>query len=184
MKTLVKYFITKLYREILFFFFSTPIHLCFCTWCYSQKCGGGGYGDGHIHGTRQGIVYFFSFTGLANFPDSTSNTLNLKIAFYLNGYYLSTAEVGESNTVQQSSSLTMQSHAEYAKGRSSLVGRLHQACTCGTAIITAPISLVSYCTKKCLSRFNRLPISPIMTTRFLRHLTSDSTPHLLPTLLL
>lgn len=53
-------------------------------------------------------VYFFSFTGLASFPDSSSKTLNLKIAFYLNGSYLSTAEVGEANTVQQSSSLTMQ----------------------------------------------------------------------------
>ncbi len=60
-------------------------------------------------------VYFFSFTGLAGFS-STSQATALKIAFYLNGNYLSTAEVGEANTPGHSSTLTMQSTLNMQKG--------------------------------------------------------------------
>lgn len=60
-------------------------------------------------------VYFFSFTGLAGFS-STSEAKGLKIAFYFNDNYLSTAEVGEANTPSHSSSLTMQSTLSMQKG--------------------------------------------------------------------
>jgi hypothetical protein len=52
---------------------------------------------------------------LAGFS-STSQTKGLKIAFYLNGNYLSTAEVGEANTPGHSSTLTMQSTLSMQKG--------------------------------------------------------------------
>lgn len=64
----------------------------------------------HVQG-----VYFFSFTGLAGFS-STSQTKGLKIAFYLNGNYLRTAEMGEANTPGHSSTLTMQSTLSMQKG--------------------------------------------------------------------
>jgi hypothetical protein len=61
-------------------------------------------------------VYFFSFTGLAGFPSSTGQNVHLKIAFYLNGSYLSTAEVAEANTPGHSSTLTMQSTLNMQRG--------------------------------------------------------------------
>lgn len=105
----------------------------------------------HVQG-----VYFFSFTGLAGFS-STSQTKGLKIAFYLNGNYLRTAEVGEANTPGHSSTLTMQSTLSMQKGDIKYgcrFGPFHPVSHCGTAIITIIISLVFFCTKKCLSRFN------------------------------
>jgi hypothetical protein len=61
-------------------------------------------------------IYFFSFTGVATFPASSSK-VNLYIFLYLNGGYVGTGYVEEANTVTgQSSPLTMQSTLILKKG--------------------------------------------------------------------
>lgn len=65
-------------------------------------------------------VYFFSFAGLAGFPSSTGQNVHLKIAFYLNGSYLSTAEVAEANTVGHTAELIVQSTLSMQKGDRSI----------------------------------------------------------------
>jgi hypothetical protein len=99
---------------------------------------------------------FLFFQGLAGFPSSTGQNVHLKIAFYLNGSYLSTAEVAEANTPGHSSTLTMQSTLNMQRGDQIWLQILsiHQVSDCGTTIITIIISLVFFCTKKCLSCFN------------------------------
>ncbi|EFX79641.1 hypothetical protein DAPPUDRAFT_244756 [Daphnia pulex] len=61
-------------------------------------------------------IYFFSFTGVATFPASSSK-VNLYVFLYLNGGYVGTGYVEEANTVTgQSSPLTMQSTLILKKG--------------------------------------------------------------------
>ena len=55
---------------------------------------------------RNGI-YFFSFTGLAGFPISSS-VVGLQVGFYLNGNRIATSLVQETNTVGHHSPLTLQ----------------------------------------------------------------------------
>ncbi len=62
-------------------------------------------------------IYFFSFTGLARFPASSSSRVVLGVALYLNGYYIGVGYVEEANTVNgQESPLTLQSTLKLKKG--------------------------------------------------------------------
>ena len=70
---------------------------------------------GKFTAPRPGI-YFFSFTGLANFPASSS-LLQLGVGLYLNGGRIATGWVEEANTVDtQDSPLTIQSTLNLKKG--------------------------------------------------------------------
>jgi hypothetical protein len=61
-------------------------------------------------------IYFFSFTGLAQFPDSSSR-LYLGVGLFLNEGYIGLAEVDEAKTVAgQFSPLTIQSTLNFKKG--------------------------------------------------------------------
>jgi hypothetical protein len=64
---------------------------------------------------RQGI-YFFSFTGLVNFPVSPS-LVYLRVSLYLNGDYIGAGYVSEGNTItDQLSPLTLQSTLNLKSG--------------------------------------------------------------------
>ncbi len=61
-------------------------------------------------------IYFFSFTGLANFPASSSEVY-LGVSLYLNGGRIGSGYVEEANTVNgQESPLTLQSTLNLKKG--------------------------------------------------------------------
>ncbi len=61
-------------------------------------------------------IYFFSFTGLAKFPASSSRVI-LGVPLYLNGGLIGSGYVSESNTVDyQNSPLTLQSTLNLKKG--------------------------------------------------------------------
>jgi hypothetical protein len=61
-------------------------------------------------------IYFFSFTGLAEFPASSSSVL-LSVGLYLNGGIIGLGYVEEANTVaDQLSPLTLQSTLNLKKG--------------------------------------------------------------------
>jgi hypothetical protein len=61
-------------------------------------------------------IYFFSFTGLAGFPASSSR-LYLLVDFYLNGGLIGVADVQEANTASgQYSQLTAQMTLNLKKG--------------------------------------------------------------------
>jgi hypothetical protein len=65
--------------------------------------------SGRFTAPRSGI-YFFSFTGLADFPSSSSIGVYLKVDLYLNGRPIGSGRVEEANTVsQQWSPLIVQS---------------------------------------------------------------------------
>jgi hypothetical protein len=71
--------------------------------------------SGKFTAPRPGI-YFFSFTGLADFPVSSSR-VELGVSLYLNGGRIGVGEVEDSNTVAyQSSPLTLQSMLNLKKG--------------------------------------------------------------------
>ncbi len=70
--------------------------------------------SGKFTAPRPGI-YFFSFTGLAEFPASSS-LVRLGVSFYLNGVKIGTGYVAEANTPGQSSPLTLQSTLNLKKG--------------------------------------------------------------------
>ena len=62
-------------------------------------------------------IYFFSFTGLANFPGSSSFLVQLSVGLYLNGGLIGTGYVEESNNnAWQHSPLTVQSTLNLKKG--------------------------------------------------------------------
>ena len=70
---------------------------------------------GKFTAPRNGI-YFFSFTGLAGFPASTSK-VSLDVHLYLNGGRIGVSYVSEANTVNyQLSPLTLQSTLNLKKG--------------------------------------------------------------------
>ncbi len=60
-------------------------------------------------------IYFFSFTGLASFPSSSSRVY-LGIGLILNGGLIGTGYVAEENTPGQYSLLTLQSTLKLKKG--------------------------------------------------------------------
>ncbi len=61
-------------------------------------------------------IFFFSFTGLAQFPASSSRVV-LGVSLYLNGGRIGVGEVDESNNVAyQRSPLTLQSTLNLKKG--------------------------------------------------------------------
>ncbi len=61
-------------------------------------------------------IYFFSFTGNANFPASSSYVY-LQVSLYLNGGRIASGRVEEANTVDyQDSPLTLQSTLNLKKG--------------------------------------------------------------------
>jgi hypothetical protein len=61
-------------------------------------------------------IYFFSFTGLANFPYSSS-VVYFGVGLYLNGVRIGLGYVEEANTAAgQSSPLTLQSTQDLKKG--------------------------------------------------------------------
>ena len=63
------------------------------------------------------VMYFFSFTGLAGFPASSSYRVYLEVGLYLNGNYIGAGYVEESNNVaNQWSPLTIQSTLSLKKG--------------------------------------------------------------------
>jgi hypothetical protein len=62
-------------------------------------------------------IYFFSFTGLAGFPESSSDSIYLGVGLYLNGVRIGAGWVEELNTVAgQSSPLTVQSTLKLNSG--------------------------------------------------------------------
>ncbi len=63
-------------------------------------------------------IYFFSFTGQADFPASASSSLvYLGVSLYLNGDYIGLGYVEEANTfANQNSPLTLQSTLNLKKG--------------------------------------------------------------------
>ncbi len=62
-------------------------------------------------------IYFFSFTGLAEFPASSSSLVYLGVSLYLNGDRIGLGHVEEANTVgYQNSPLTLQSTLNLKKG--------------------------------------------------------------------
>ena len=62
-------------------------------------------------------IYFFSFTGHANFPASSSFSVGLGVSLYLNGNYIGWGLVQEANTVAgQKSPLTLQSTLNLKSG--------------------------------------------------------------------
>ncbi len=70
---------------------------------------------GKFTAPRPGI-YFFSFTGLADFPRSSSNVF-LEVALYLNGGEIGLGDVEEANTVaNQNNQVTVQSTLNMKKG--------------------------------------------------------------------
>jgi hypothetical protein len=65
---------------------------------------------------RQPGIYFFSFTGHAEFPESSSQ-VHLGVILHLNGGRIGTGYVTESNTIaNQNSPLTVQSTLNLKKG--------------------------------------------------------------------
>ena len=60
-------------------------------------------------------IYFFSFTGPASFPASSSKVY-LGVSLYLNGGLIGVGSVDEGNTVGQLSRLTFQSTLNLKKG--------------------------------------------------------------------
>ncbi len=71
--------------------------------------------SGKFTAPRPGI-YFFSFTGLAKFPASSSRVV-LGVSLYLNGGLIGLSVVEEANTVDyQRSPLTLQSTLNLKKG--------------------------------------------------------------------
>ncbi len=72
--------------------------------------------SGKFTAPRPGI-YFFSFTGLAEFPASSSSLVYLGVSLYLNGDYIGAGYVSEANTfAYQKSPLTLQSTLNLKKG--------------------------------------------------------------------
>jgi hypothetical protein len=69
---------------------------------------------GKFTAPRPGI-YFFSFTGYADFPDSSSY-VRLGVSLHLNGGRIGTGYVAETNTPGQSSPLTLQSTLNLKSG--------------------------------------------------------------------
>jgi hypothetical protein len=69
---------------------------------------------GKFTAPRPGI-YFFSFTGLAGFPASSSE-VELGVALYLNGGLIGRSEVSEENTAGQYIPLTLQSTLNLKSG--------------------------------------------------------------------
>jgi hypothetical protein len=71
---------------------------------------------GKFTAPRPGI-YFFSFTGLAHFPASSSSSVYLGVSLYLNAGRIGTGYVYEANTVaNQNNPLTFQSTLNLKKG--------------------------------------------------------------------
>ncbi len=70
--------------------------------------------SGKFTAPRPGI-YFFSFTGLADFPASSSYVY-LRVKLYLNGGQIGLGYVSESNTAGQYNPLTLQSTLNLKKG--------------------------------------------------------------------
>jgi hypothetical protein len=72
--------------------------------------------SGKFTATRKGI-YFFSFTGLASFPASSSSYVALGVSLFLNGDRIGLGYVEETNTIDnQWSPLTLQSTLNLNKG--------------------------------------------------------------------
>jgi hypothetical protein len=72
--------------------------------------------SGKFTAPRKGI-YFFSFTGLASFPASSSSYVALGVSLFLNGDRIGTGLVEETNTIDnQWSPLTLQSTLNLTKG--------------------------------------------------------------------
>jgi hypothetical protein len=61
-------------------------------------------------------TYFFSFTGLVEFPPSSSSYSRLGVFLYLNGNRIGLGYVSEANTPGQSSPLTLQSTLNLKSG--------------------------------------------------------------------
>ncbi len=60
-------------------------------------------------------IYFFSFTGTAGFPASSSK-VQLGVYLYLNGGQIGSGYVSEANTASQNSPLTLQSTLNLKSG--------------------------------------------------------------------
>ncbi len=70
-------------------------------------------------------IYFFSFTGLADFPASSSS--QLIVSLYLNGNQIGTGWVEESNNADQASPLTLQSTLNLKSGDQVWMEIYHQS---------------------------------------------------------